>query len=170
MPTWVTYYENGLPEDNGNPGVRGRMGAWGYGAFENDVALDWVTQFRDDPACADLRRALTAATGSSCPEFDECSQAVCAAEIVAALKSKPARRLPDEVKSALQIIRGRQSGLATVARKAIQRVLRDSEMRELWRESQHFRAWQRRLRRLLARLEDVKGSDDARWRKSVRGG
>lgn len=35
------------------------MGAWGSGSFENDDALDWLTDFCDDPDKGLIADALT---------------------------------------------------------------------------------------------------------------
>lgn len=68
------------------------------------------------------------------------SEALAAAEVVAALLGKPSINLPDEVSEWVQ---GKEFGpeLAFVALKAIKVVLTNSELKELWEESDEYNAW-----------------------------
>lgn len=68
------------------------MGAWGSGSFENDDALDWLTDFCDDPDKGLIADALTTVAEMDDSEYLEapdCCVAIAAAEIVAALKGAP---------------------------------------------------------------------------------
>jgi len=117
------------------------MGAWGAGNFENDDALDWlaVLQAEGLPAAgAAIQDVLTLADDYL--EAPTCCAALAAAEVIAALRGRPASRLPDELVEWL----GRVSGdpgeqLATNARNAVDAIRRSSELRELWEDDEEWK-------------------------------
>ena len=114
-------------------------GAWGTGAFDNDDALDWVWELESSSGVSVLEAALEDVTSSffyiSAPE---CSRAIAAAEIVAALIGNPGPDLPENVKSwvannDVQI----DAKTLELARTAVT-LVRDSsksELAALWRDS-----------------------------------
>jgi uncharacterized protein DUF4259 len=128
------------------------MGAWGAGNFENDDALDWlaVLQAEGLPAAgAAIQDVLTLADDYL--EAPTCCAALAAAEVIAALRGRPASRLPDELVEWL----GRVSGdpgeqLATNARNAVDAIRRSSELRELWEDDEE---WKQEVDGLYARLQ-----------------
>lgn len=75
------------------------MGAWGYGSFENDDALDWVGDLTDGRSLKPVEAALDAALGAEA-DFGISGEAECglaAAEVVAALGGAPSGDLPEEI-------------------------------------------------------------------------
>ena len=128
------------------------MGAWGAGNFENDDALDWlaVLQAEGLPAAgAAIQDVLTLADDYL--EAPTCCAALAAAEVIAALRGRPASRLPDELVKWL----GRVSGdpgeeLTTNARNAVDAIRRSSELRELWEDDEE---WKQEVDGLYARLQ-----------------
>jgi len=128
------------------------MGAWGAGNFENDDALDWlaVLQAEGLPAAgAAIQDVLTLADDYL--EAPTCCAALAAAEVIAALRGRPASRLPDELVEWL----GRVSGdpgeqLARNARNAVDAIRRSSELRELWEDDEE---WKQEVDGLYARLQ-----------------
>jgi hypothetical protein len=128
------------------------VGAWGAGNFENDDALDWlaVLQAEGLPAAgAAIQDVLTLADDYL--EAPTCCAALAAAEVIAALRGRPASRLPDELVEWL----GRVSGdpgeqLATNARNAVDAIRRSSELRELWEDDEE---WKQEVDGLYARLQ-----------------
>ena len=76
------------------------MGAWGVSTFENDDASDWVYRLE---AVADLGLIRTSLEAAAKPqgylEASLCSEALAAAEVVAALSARPAPDLPENVRS-----------------------------------------------------------------------
>jgi Domain of unknown function (DUF4259) len=136
------------------------MGAWGAGSFDNDDAVDWVGDLGRS-ADGRLIRAALDAVGRLDPadylEAPDASVAVAAAEVVAALRGRPAADLPQEVTTWVQA-HGR-SGVAddlrAAARAAVARVEASSELRDLWDETDDAgAAWRQQLGDLLARLAD----------------
>lgn len=132
-------------------------GTWDMGPFDNDDALDWVWELENSNNTSVLESALKDVTGSllyiSAPE---CSRAVAAAEVVAALAGKPRTGLPDEVVSwvdSKNVIADEK--LIALAKKAVT-LVRDSsksELADLWRESgSNYDEWHAVLSDLLKRL------------------
>ncbi len=75
------------------------MGVWGAKSFENDDALDWVADLDEANDIEPVTKALNYIVNgdSDYLEIPECSVAVAAAEIVAALRGFPVSDPPDEV-------------------------------------------------------------------------
>ena len=130
------------------------MGAWGLESFENDDAMDWV---------AELQREGLLATGGALQAVVEladdyleapvCSEGLAAAEVIAALHGRPASSLPDEVLEWVRRYPGDPGPeLTRDARIAVDAILRKSELRELWEESDEFAGWQRSVADLQSRL------------------
>lgn len=129
------------------------MGAWGHGNFANDDASDWVAALnRRGPSA--LARAFAAV-----PENDEeylqvsaACAALAAAEVVAALAGAPGANLPKKVTAWVAGKPHPTPELFEAARRAVKRVLRASELRELWAESPNAEAWRAEVEGVLARL------------------
>lgn len=131
------------------------MGAWGTGSFENDAALDWVYAFRDSSGTAQLTQTLqTALDDTDYLDLDDASAAVATAEVVAALKGVPAPDLPDEVQAwVANEPTTPDPALIDLALRAIDRVLGpDSELKEIWEESDLANRWQGGINNLKRRL------------------
>ncbi|HET6764055.1 MAG TPA: DUF4259 domain-containing protein [Longimicrobiaceae bacterium] len=130
------------------------MGAWGAGAFDNDDALDWLDDLLDGDGAELLRDALSAAAeADGYLEAPDAASALAAAEVVAALAGRPSSALPDE---AAGWVRAQSGGakpwMLDFARRALERVARDSELRELWLESGDAGEWEATLVDLRERL------------------
>jgi len=132
-------------------------GAWDMGPFDNDDALDFVSELEDSDSTSILERAFKDVTRSvlyiSAPE---CSRAVAAAEVVAAWAGNPRAEIPDEVASWVRSKnRVADEELIALARKAVA-VVRDSsksELADLWRDSgSNYDVWHASLTDLLTRL------------------
>jgi len=128
------------------------MGAWGAGNFENDDALDWlaVLQAEGLPAAgAAIQDVLTLADDYL--EAPTCCAALAAAEVIAALRGRPASRLPDELVEWLDRVSGDPGEeLTTNARNAVDAIRRSSELRELWEDDEE---WKQEVDGLYARLQ-----------------
>jgi hypothetical protein len=130
------------------------MGAWGVGTFENDDASDWVYQL-EEAGDLDLVQVTLAAAADpeAYLEAPTCSMALAAAEVVAALAGQPAPDLPEEIRTWVGEHRLRvPPELRTLSVKALDRVAADSELKELWAESEERGAWVDRLQELRERL------------------
>jgi hypothetical protein len=131
------------------------MGAWGHKSFENDSALDWLGDLADGESSlvGEALDAITHADEDAYLEVDEATAALAAAELVAAGLGKGDDRLNEDAAAWLEQHRPVAQGIgATRARKAVERVYKASELRELWDENGEDTEWHADVRELLARL------------------
>ena len=132
------------------------MGAWGINTFENDDAADWIGEFCDEPDKELLVEAFEAVNDidDNYLEAPESSAALAAAEVVAALLGKPSASLPDNAKECIGKLKLKPNEkLVAAAWKAVERVKTDSELKELWDESDDAAQWQATVEDLAARLK-----------------
>jgi len=131
------------------------MGAWGSGVFENDDAADWVWELEDDNDASVLHEALAAAVDTPVDEpvdVPDASNALAAAEIVAAARGHHGAELPSEAREWI----GRNAGIVdartvALAVAAVERVSINSELKELWEEAENDE-WSLVVSGLLERL------------------
>lgn len=130
------------------------MGAWGVGAFENDDASDWVYELEEAGDLSLVRETLEAAADpEGYLEAPTCAVALAAAEVVAAVGGRPAPDLPEEVRTWVAAHRTALPGeLQQLSVRALDQVAADSELKELWAESDENGMWVDRLQELRARL------------------
>lgn len=134
------------------------MGAWGAGSFENDDALDFVVRLEREGEAA-VRVVLEEVTGLGARDYleaEQASSAIAASEVVAAARDGERSRLPQAVQDWLD---GRgdlaSPALLALAHRAVERVLTQSELKELWEEggaSALSETWASGVRQLIARL------------------
>ena len=129
------------------------MGAWGTGVFDNDSALDWVWELEAVSGTDLLQATFDTVNEAQYREATDCSEALAAAEVVAALLGNPSDSLPNEI---VEWLAKNQTAVDTrlqaSAWTAVDHILVDSELRELWSESVDFDAWQNLLQELMHRL------------------
>jgi hypothetical protein len=137
------------------------LGTWGAGALENDIAADWVWQIQDagseQNAIGVIESALREASEVPADEYldaDAGSCALAAAEVVAAALGRPADDLPENV---TEWLTGHAQAVPeTYGEKARAAVARtsgaNSELAELWAESDGAQEWLAQVRGLLGRL------------------
>lgn len=133
------------------------MGAWGPGPFDNDSALDFladvlITEEGWDTVTG-LLTAVAEADDDAYVDVDDASGTLVAAELVAARHGKPLEYTPDDV---LTWIKGLGSPATLedrlIAVAAVRRVLRSSELQELWDEAEDPE-WCKCGDALIARLD-----------------
>ncbi|HKJ27479.1 MAG TPA: DUF4259 domain-containing protein [Anaerolineales bacterium] len=131
------------------------MGAWDVGSFDNDDALDWVYELEQANGFDILADAFENVTGQKegYLEASECAVAVCAAEVVTALLGSGADDLPDEAANWVEEKPEPSEALVKMARSALIAVLDNSELKDLWEESDSYEEWQANLQDQLERLE-----------------
>lgn len=136
------------------------MSAWNYYTFDNDAAADFAEDFLENPSEALLYEALaTAAEEEGALETDEASQALAAAEIVAAILGKPAQDLPPGLIPVIVRLDADGEELRELAEEAVTAVLNKSALQEHWSASADYGRWQELQRDLLARLHDADDTD-----------
>jgi hypothetical protein len=138
------------------------MGAWGCGSFENDDALDWVIELEQTKDLSVIVHALDEIISGIGDYLDatDCANALAAAETVAGLAGRPGPALPEEIthwvsERHAEAAQDRQIVDETAryqARRAINAVLSESELKELWEETDDFEHWKATVTDLLERL------------------
>lgn len=130
------------------------MGTSGPGSFENDGAMDWVAELEsyaeDSPIVDALNTVIDQA--DDYPEEPDCSVAIAAAEVVAAQLGNLNENCPEEVEAWVE---GHPTPSATriaQARQVIEVIQADSELKDFWKESDEFEAWQTGMENLMSRL------------------
>jgi rubrerythrin len=131
------------------------MATWDYHNFDNDSAADFAEDFRKRPNEAVLYEALaTAAEEEGVIEAAEASQALAAAELVAAIIGKPAADMPVGLLPAVtQLDADGNEDLQELAYDAVEAVLNNSELQETWAKSEDYDSWQQLQQNLLERLK-----------------
>lgn len=129
------------------------MGAWGTGSFENDDASDWVASLATVTPDQLTPIFARAADDPEYLEGPEASVAVAAAEVVAALNGSPAESAPAAIdawtKSHPQALTPQ---LRELAARAMDRVRRNSELKDLWMEADGLNDWIAAIQDLQTRL------------------
>lgn len=128
------------------------MGAWGSGPFDNDDAMDWRYQLVDGGGPDVVADALRAVLGPGPADLPAAANAVAAAALVGAGLGVADVDLPDDVRDWLtRIDPSTWPTLASDAVQALNRVLAESELRELWDEAEDG-AWAAEARVLQDRI------------------
>lgn len=130
------------------------MGAWSHEPFGNDDAADWLSELEESNDLSVIESALSAVTDEAEEylEAPQCSSALAAAEVVAALLGMPAKSLPEEATAWVSGKPQPTAALVAKAKGAVAAVLSSSELQELWAESDDYSQWQAATKDLLARL------------------
>jgi hypothetical protein len=129
------------------------MGAWGVGGFENDDALDWAANLMAADNLEPVLQAFEAVERSSAYiEVQPAAAALAAAEVVAALRSRPGQNLPESVRRWITEHPKMEEDMPARAQRALKRVGDNSELTELFEESGSANAWRNAMEDLEARL------------------
>lgn len=135
------------------------MGAWGIGVFDNDDAVDWVTELASADSSDVLSEAIDAVTNADeYLEAPEGSRLLCACEVVAAFNGQPSMNLPDEVRQWMKNHKTLDiAALNPIALQAIDRVLGEgSELNQLWQENEsEYPMWREMVLSIKGRLRPL---------------
>jgi len=134
------------------------MGTWGTGSFENDDAADFMIDVLDSGDLSLIREALdNVLTSTEYVEAPDATLAIVAAEIVAAARGRPTLAAQQEPGLADWLAHVRPSidaDLVRQARDALARILAEnSELRELWEETDEAPAWRAVMDELATQLQ-----------------
>jgi len=129
------------------------VGTWGIGSFDNDDAADWVYELEESGGADAISQALRAIGPDGYLEAPDCSIALAAAEVLAALQGQPSESLPPEVitwvnDNPVEV----DDDLLGLALMAIHRIETESELKDLWEESGELDEWAATLNDLKERL------------------
>jgi hypothetical protein len=128
------------------------MGTWGYHAFENDDAADWACSL-DEEGFASIESALDAVLEKSGTlDLPESQSAVAAAETLCAVLGRPGPAVPGEVKIWAAQQKAPSSGLIAKAKRSLDHILSESELKEYWSETDNSDAWEAAVTDLTKRL------------------
>jgi len=127
------------------------MPGWGTGSFENEDAQKWLgklSALRID----DLKQILgRAADQSDYLEAPDASIVVAAAEVLATMKGAPPEKLPREIVD-WTTKGGSTAEINELAVRAVDKVRRNSELKDLWLEADGLNEWTAALQDLQTRL------------------
>jgi hypothetical protein len=113
------------------------VGAWGSRPFENDDAADWRYLLVDGGGAEVVAEALRAVPAAGPVDVRTATNAVAAAAVVGAGLGVAEAEVPDDVRAWLaEIDPSSWPPLAVEAVHALDRVLTQSELRELWDEAE----------------------------------
>jgi len=71
------------------------MGAWGIKSFENDAALEVLSDFEENRSFSNLRRVVENCVSDEYLEIDTVYEGVAALEIIAAVNGSPCEDFPE---------------------------------------------------------------------------
>jgi len=129
------------------------VGAWGNGSFENDDAADWLAHLGTVTPVGLTQLLAQAADHPGYLEGPEASGAVAAAEVVAAVSGSPAPAAPTEiVEWTKKNPQAATPEIKALAVRALERVRRNSELKDLWMEADGLNDWIAVIRELQERL------------------
>jgi hypothetical protein len=135
------------------------VGAWDAGPFDNDDAADFVGEFDEAPRVAIIKASLekiASAEPDAYIEAPECSEAVAAAALIALTSEVSTDVIRESSLAILKALHGTEkTQLAGIALKALARVGANSELKELWDESEDEaarEAWYSSIRTLQSTL------------------
>ena len=126
------------------------MGAWAVGNFENDDALDWVSDIIESSGIEKLLFPINSVlSNQEYLESSTCSEALVSIEIISAYKNADCSNVPEEVKIWLSTKKGflfRKKPEFTsihteLAKQALEKIISSSELKDLWQDSEHFEEW-----------------------------
>jgi hypothetical protein len=128
------------------------MPGWGTGSFENEGAQTFLAQLKSS-RIDDLSPILTSAADQDYVDAAEGCTVIVVAEIVATAKGNPPEAVPSQIVEWIAQIEGRPSAqMSELARRAVEKVRTNSELKDLWLEAEGLNEWSAVLRDLEKRL------------------
>ncbi len=129
------------------------MGGWGAGSFENEDAQKFLGALQAlEPA--ELQEILVrAADHEDYLNASDSSMTIAAAEVVAVAKGSPPPAVPKQIADWVSKVEGAPSAeMAELARRAVEKIRANSELKDLWLEAEGLNEWSAALRDLEGRL------------------
>ena len=135
------------------------MGAWENGNFGNDDAMDFVMEANTKESIVEAILKISTAPENEYLESPDCSVALAAIEYIAAALGNPAEDFPEEAvewvtkhKAELLEIDKKETDIISHSNQAIDKIKTNSELKELWEESEEFEDWLHVVEGLKIRL------------------
>ncbi|ENV64377.1 hypothetical protein F949_00461 [Acinetobacter junii NIPH 182] len=123
------------------------MGTWSHESFGNDTANDWAYELEDTTDFSVIEAALQVALdeGDEYLDADLAMEAIAAVEVIAKRLGKGTQSdvYTEKVDQWLETISEQPSdGLLSLAKRVLERIVADdSELKELWLESDEYELW-----------------------------
>ena len=123
------------------------MGTWAVDSFGNDDACDWSYELDKVHDLSPVEDALNAVinTGEEGVESSEAAEAIAAIEVIARLQGNWGKRSAYSERVDDWVETNKIQPSTSLAQKAyivIERILAEnSELKELWQESEDYKAW-----------------------------
>jgi len=135
------------------------MGTWAVDAFGNDYAQDWAQDLHETSNLDAVEDTLNTVLDSGAElEAPFAAEGLVAIEVLARLQGKGGPRTEDSA-SVDEWVEARKAkarpraDLAEKAARAIERILSpESELRQLWEDSEHYADWRAAVEDLRTRL------------------
>ena len=132
------------------------MSTWKEGPFDNDMACDWLWELQESGDATFLFKTLQQACESEILDSPECEQIVAAATLVNAACFEKLSNIPKEAKD---WIRKRgfvpDRALIDVSISSLATVLRESELLNLYQESNREKPWRKATEKILVSLQSI---------------
>lgn len=132
------------------------MGAWGAGNFDNDTALDWVYELEETDDLFLIESAINAVVDEEYIDADVGCEALVAMEAVARLMGNFGKENPyseDLDRWVQEHPLNIDDRLLIRSKKALELITGEqSELKELWEETEEYEAWLQELKNLGTRL------------------
>jgi hypothetical protein len=123
------------------------MGTWSHESFGNDTANDWAYELEDATDFSVIEAALQVALdeGDEYLDADLAMEAIAAVEVIAKRLGKGTQSdvYTEKVDQWLETISEQPSDdLLSLAKRVLERIVADdSELKELWLESDEYQLW-----------------------------
>lgn len=128
------------------------MPGWGTGSFENEEAQNFLAKL-NSLGIDDLSPILARAADHNYADASQSTVAIVVAEIVATARGNPPHAVPNQITEWIAKIEGSPSSqMSDLARRAVEKVRSNSELKDLWLEAEGLNEWSVVLRDLEERL------------------
>ncbi len=141
------------------------MGDWDVGAFDNDTAKEWLIELMGSESTSPILRAIVNVAKLPATDYlqaPECEVAVAASELVVAARGNPSSHLPQEAATWIsnrKFVAGKE--VVAMALKVLKRIEENSELKELWADTDSAGDWKRSISDLKRRLEESENDSSA---------
>lgn len=135
------------------------MGTWSHESFGNDTANDWAYELEDGTDFSVIEAALQVALdeGDEYLDADLAMEAIAAVEVIAKRLGKGTQSdvYTEKVDQWLETISEQPSDdLLSLAKRVLERIVADdSELKELWLESDEYELWLGSIQQLKDALQ-----------------
>ena len=127
------------------------MGAWGSGFFQNDDAMDFLSNLDEVDSLLPIREILDLDLDELL-EAPDCAAALAAAEILTIVTGNADPDLTEDVLSACPRLDQPEKQLIARAWVVADAIQMSSELKELWKESDEYTDWVHLVEGLKQRL------------------